>query len=89
MQGEWNPNEPSQSSKNLGWLLDLLYPVPDPLRSNRDWERFCHEDLCDLTADELRVERARVVWILTFHNNPHPWLLERLDAIDGRASDVA
>lgn len=89
MQGEGKPKEPLQSSMDLRRLLGLLYSVPDPLSSDEERRRFYHEDLCDLTAEELKVERDRVVWILTFHDNPHPWLLERLAALDERGSNVA
>jgi hypothetical protein len=74
---------------DLRRLLDLFYPVPEPLSSDEERRRFCHEDLRDLTAEELKVERDRVVWILTFYDHPHPWLLERLEAIDARGSNVA
>ena len=89
MRNEWNHNPDSQSRAKRRWLLDELYPVPDSLRSDEERERYCHEDLSQLTTEELQLERAQVVFRLTFDGAPHPWLLERLDEIDARLRDAA
>ena len=70
-------------------VFDALYPIPDPLTSDEDRARYCHEDLAPLAHDELALERTRVVWCLTFENRPSTWLLDRLDAIDARMRDDA
>ena len=89
MLTRFNTTEPVQSSPDKHAILHVFYPVPDPLRSHEEWERCVHDDLEGLTPAELMLERSRVFWRLTFDDLPHPWLLERLDAIDVRLRDVA
>ena len=77
-------------------LIDRDNPRREVKRRLRAWrlsqverERYCHEDLSQLTTEELQLERAQVVFRLTFDGAPHPWLLERLDEIDARLRDAA
>lgn len=89
MRDQSKRSHASLSRPNVRWLLEQLYPVPDPLRSHEEWERFWHLDLNGLTPEELQLERAQVVFRLTFDYAPHDWLLKRLDAIDGVMPNVA
>ena len=71
MHQGWKLIERAQSSPVKRWLLELFYPVPEPLRSDEEWRRSCHEDLGGLTQAELKLERRRVEWRLDFDDSNH------------------
>lgn len=89
MRSEGNRHPPRLSRAHWQSLLDRMYPVPDPLSSDEERARFCHEDLGGLGWAELKLERDRLTGRLTFDDTPHRWLWERLDAIDLRMGHVA
>lgn len=76
MTGRYRPKETISRSD----ILELFYPIPEPLRSWEQRERFYNRDLEGLTLPQLLAERARVRGRML--NDTHPWLFERLDAIE-------
>jgi hypothetical protein len=62
-------------------MLAVLYPIPDPLSSEEDCQRFQHYDLAEMTRAELTREYARLTWRLLFDDTPHNWLVEREDRL--------
>jgi len=85
----WKRTCAPQSRPDRSWFLDQLYAVPDWLRNDEERQRFCQEDLVDMTPDELRLERRRVEGRLIYDDAPPSWLGQRLEAIDQRLRDVA
>jgi hypothetical protein len=65
--------------------LDAFYPVPrNPALCDRDWDRWTHADLSSMTHEEILLERERLKFRLTLDKKPHPWLFERLAALEER-----
>lgn len=63
-------------------FLELLYPIPQPLRTLEDHWRFCHADLPDLTDIELARELSRVWRRLTLEwPKADHWLWARRAAV--------
>src|SRR5262245_65501050 len=64
--------------------LTAIYPTPDGLESAEAFARTTHEDLVQLTLDDLDRERflARWRWAL---GDPCPWLAERIARLDCEA----
>lgn len=59
-------------------LPDLIYPIPDPMRSYEEWQVWRHADLSDMTPAEKRFDLTRLIARLHVDPSPHHWLLERL-----------
>lgn len=76
------------ATPNRAWLLDQLYPLPDPLRSEEDWRRHAHADLADATREELTLELDRLRDRLRHDRQASRWLYERLARVEGALSHV-
>jgi len=70
-------------------LLDALYSEPSLFASAEEFERANHDDLAQLTLDELDAERilARLRWAALIHHRAEPslWLSERIARLDQAA----
>jgi hypothetical protein len=53
------------------------YPLPDPLATFEQAERWQHLDVPDRSEDGLRAELNRITLRLLYDPRPAPWLLER------------
>lgn len=62
--------------------LNHLYSVPDPLGSLEQWECFKHVDLGRMTRPFLLRELDRLRLRLLLDEDPDPWLVTRLSAIE-------
>jgi hypothetical protein len=67
-------------------FLDATYPEPQPLASAEAFARMHHDDLADLSLDEIDAERilARQRWAVFIHHRAEPtvWLEERIARLD-------
>lgn len=61
---------------------ERAYPIPRWLDSNVEWARHHHLDLPLMSIDELYAERRRVWRRADDERPPHPWLHERVQAIE-------
>jgi hypothetical protein len=70
-------------------FVDALYSEPNLFDSAEGFERANHDDLAQLTLDELDAERilARFRWAVLIHNRAEPslWLQERIARLDQAA----
>jgi hypothetical protein len=57
--------------------LDRLYRLPRPCDTLEDWYRATHQDISDLTPEEIEDERIRVRIRLAFTPGD-AWLAERI-----------
>jgi len=62
-------------------ILDALLQIPNPLDTHEQFQQFHHLDLVHLSREEWQQELSRVRFRLLFDPAPHPWLVERLEAI--------
>lgn len=53
------------------------YPLPDPLATFEQAERWRHLDVAGRSDDALRAELNRITLRLLYDPKPSPWLLER------------
>jgi hypothetical protein len=64
-------------------VLNMIYPLPQPMANDEEWRRAHHEDLVELTVNQLRAEEARAELRLLLDSAPSEWLTERLCAVRG------
>lgn len=66
------------------------YPTPDPFETLDGFRRFHHEDIADLSNDDLARERfrARVRWAFEPPTETvnYRWLLQRMARLDAEAA---
>ncbi len=78
------------STQTLSHLVSEFYREPDPLASAEQLARTHHDDLGQLTLDEIDAERilARLRWAVIIHHREQPsaWLEERIALLDQRAA---
>ena len=74
---------PSSCRRKLE-ILEGLYPIPQPLDSYEDWERYHHLDLDDLSLAQLRLELDRARFRLMLDDSPSEWHLERVRVLEQR-----
>lgn len=72
----------------LAELCELLFPIPDPLDTLEQRERFEHRDLAGLSRAELLRERERLKLRLLLDDAPDPWLFQRLDVLRRMLGDA-
>lgn len=65
-----------------GRLLDRVCPIPDETASYEEAFRLRHLDLAALEDAALRRERRRAIYRADIERAPHPWLAERLAAVE-------
>lgn len=63
-------------------FIEVVYSIPNPLNSLEEWQRFVHNDLADMTIEELRREYDRVDFCILFDDSPHPWLIQRREQVE-------
>ncbi len=70
----------------LSAVAESVYPIPDPMTSHEEYLRARHRDLLALGREALKVElaRLRLRLLLEWGREPHPWLVERAQAIEER-----
>ncbi len=73
MMGSYIP--PSNDAAPI-WVR-RYYPLPDPLATFEQAERWRHLDLPGRSDDALRAELNRITLRLLYDLKPAPWLLER------------
>jgi len=55
-----------------------VYPIPNPLASDREARRYAHEDLAGLSDLQLWQEEKRLEFVIAWSDGePDPWLVER------------
>ncbi len=57
------------------------YPLPDPLATLEQAERWGHLDLPGRSEEGLRAELYRITLRLLYDDNPSPWLFERRELL--------
>ena len=64
-------------------VLDVLYPIPNPLDTLEQYEKATHADLPRFTRDGLIAERrqAQLRLLVSTHHDGTAWLDERIEAI--------
>ena len=67
-------------------LLDRLYLLPRADTSMEDFEIWEHLDLTTKSTAELRREKSRLEARLIFDEDPHPWLVARLERVRSAVS---
>lgn len=82
MHARQDHTQATPATPNRAWLLDQLYPLPDPLRSEEDWRRHAHADLAEASRAEMTLELDRLRDRLRHDREPSPWLFERLTRIE-------
>ncbi|MEP7027691.1 MAG: hypothetical protein ABI960_03765 [Candidatus Eisenbacteria bacterium] len=75
---------PETETSRASSPLSHLYPVPEPLDNDLEWERFHHLDLQAMPLPELKIAHAQLMMRLAAERDHHPWLLERLQRLEGR-----
>jgi hypothetical protein len=83
MHQGWNYGGRAASSTEGSWrdALERICPMPAPMRTSEDWERFHHMDLNQMTRGQLRLEEDRTRLRLTMEDHPDEWFLVRVEAI--------
>jgi hypothetical protein len=73
-------------------LLDAIYGEPDPFASAEQFARANHDDIGDLTLDEVDAERilVRIRWAALVHHRgmPSAWLQQRIARLDRAAQQL-
>ena len=73
-------------------LLDAIYAEPDPFVSAEQFARSNHDDIPDLSLDEIDAERilVRVRWAALVHHREEPsiWIRERIARLDRAAQQL-
>lgn len=72
----------------LADLCALLYPVPDPVESLEQNERYHHRDLARLAEPELRRELERLRLRLLLEDDLPAWLLQRRMRLEHALGDA-
>ena len=75
----WTPLRCNQETTRR--FLDRLYPIPDPIETVGQFERFSHSDLAAMPLEEIYREARRVQLRLDYDDRPAAWLLGRLQAL--------
>jgi hypothetical protein len=71
-----------RSGRLASAVADDVCPVPDPLETQEESERFHFHDLKGITVSGLRMERETVRLALILDPGGDPWRLSRLSKID-------
>lgn len=75
---------PDCESASANTSPSTIYPVPDPLESEEQWDVYHHRDVRKMSALEVRCSHARLVMRLSGETHPHRWLIERLELLNLR-----
>ena len=80
--------DPSRGTPRPRAFYEEMYPLPVRIASEDEWRRWVHHDLVEMDDRAVRLDRDRLRHRLMHDPKPHPWLLERQEAIQRRLGGV-
>jgi hypothetical protein len=75
-----------RSPSDLALLAVEAYPDPKPFSTAEQFARHNHDDISQLTDEDLDRERIRASLRFAYDDHPTAWFLERRSRLDAEAT---
>jgi hypothetical protein len=72
----------------LGRLLRYIYPIPNWLDSQQQYDAYNHLDIPEMSIAELQREQHKLHLRIDLDENPDAWFFQRLAVVEARLAQL-